>query len=77
MDIVNDCPLNFTLRNTSEETFQNASDVVRVERNDRFTVQVRTGAEPVSSLDLTFDVLNTQIGSRQNLSLTLSTQVPG
>jgi len=77
VDIVNDCPLNFTLRNTSEETFQNASDVVRVERNDRFTVQVRTGAEPVSSLDLTFDVLNTQIGSRQNLSLTLSTQVPG
>ncbi|WP_084397948.1 Sb-PDE family phosphodiesterase [Henriciella aquimarina] len=75
VDIVNACPLDFTLRNRSEETFQNASDTIHVERNDRFTAQVRMGGEkPVVALS--FDVLNAEIGYREPLTLTLETGVP-
>ena len=75
VDIVNDCPVNFTLRNVSEETFQNVSDTVRVERGGNYTVQVRMGAVR-PSVALTFEVLNTQIGFRESLKLTLETDVP-
>ena len=75
VDIVNVCPVNFTIQNVSDETFQNASDVIRVERDSRFTVQVRMG-EIKDEVALTFDMLNTQTGFRENLELTLATDAP-
>lgn len=75
IEIINACPVNFTLRNVGEVTFQNTGDLIRVERSGAFTVQARTGSvRPFVSL--TFEVLNTQIGFRQPLSLTLETQIP-
>lgn len=70
----NACPLNFTLRNTSEETFQNVSDVIRVERGGETPLSVRMG-EVSDRVELTFEVLNTQVGYRKSLSLTLSAPV--
>ncbi|WP_300379128.1 Sb-PDE family phosphodiesterase [Henriciella sp.] len=75
VDIVNNCPLNFTLQNTSRVTFQNTSDVVRIERDDHFTVHARTG-ERVAEVSLDFSVLNTQTGFRENLDISLSADVP-
>lgn len=75
VDIINECPLNFTLRNTGEETFQNASDVIRVDRDDRFTAQVRMGGIE-RSVTLDVEVLNAQIGYRESLTLTLRTDIP-
>ena len=69
--IRNACPVNFTLRNTSEETFQNVSDVFRVERGGATELSVRTG-EVVKTVELTFEVLNTQVGYRKSLELVLS-----
>ncbi len=73
--IRNACPVNFTLQNTSEATFQNRSDVITVPRNGEFTVQVRTGQE-VDQVALSFTVLNTQIGFRKALSTTFQAPVP-
>ncbi|MFC7292878.1 Sb-PDE family phosphodiesterase [Hirschia litorea] len=74
VDVRNDCPVNFILKNTSEETFQNASDVVRVERNSTIPLQVRMGDER-EQVTLVFDVLNTQIGGRKSLSLSLTAPI--
>jgi 3',5'-nucleoside bisphosphate phosphatase len=70
----NACPLKFTLRNTSEETFQNVSDVIHVERGGETPLWVRMG-EVSDHVALTFEVLNTQVGFRKSLSLTLSAPV--
>jgi len=72
--IRNACPVNFTLRNTSEETFQNVSDVFRVERGGETQLSVRTG-EVLKTVELTFEVLNTQVGFRKSLDLELSAPV--
>ncbi len=69
--IRNACPVNFTLRNTSEETFQNVSDVFRVERGGETELSVRTG-EVVKTVELTFEILNTQVGYRKSLEIALS-----
>jgi len=69
--ITNACPVNFTLRNTSEETFQNVSDVFRVERGGETRLSVRTG-EVVKTVELTFEALNTQVGYRKSLEFSLS-----
>lgn len=72
----NACPLAFTLRNTSKRhTFQNFSDLVRVERYDTEPLHVRVGEE-VTTLDLTFEVLNTHVSSRRSLDVTLTAGVP-
>lgn len=70
----NACPVNFTLRNTSEETFQNVSDVFRVERSGETRLSVRTG-EVVKTAELTFEALNTQVGYRKSLEFALSASV--
>jgi hypothetical protein len=75
VEIRNDCPVNFILRNTSDLTFQNVSDVVRLERNASFILQVRMGEER-TNVNLSFDVLNTQIGGRRSLNLSLSGAIP-
>ena len=72
--LANDCPMAFTLRNVSTESFQNYSDVVRVERYDSAPLHVRAERE-VSLLSLSFEVLNSQIGRRKHLMVTLSSSV--
>ncbi len=72
--IRNACPVNFTLRNTSEETFQNVSDVIRVERGGETKLSVRMG-DVAERVDLSFEVLNTQVGYRESLELGLSAPV--
>ncbi len=71
--IRNACPVNFTLRNISEETFQNVSDIFRVERGGATELSVRTG-EVVKTVELTFEILNTQVGYRKSLELALSAE---
>lgn len=73
--IRNACPLNFTLQNKSEQTFQNVGDLVRIERGGETVLQVRMG-ETAPRVALDFIVLNSQIGFRENLSMTLSANVP-
>lgn len=73
--IRNMCPLNFTLRNVGEQTFQNANDVVQVERNGETRVQVRMGKR-TDRLALAFEVLNAQTGFRKTLLMTFSADVP-
>ncbi len=65
---------NFILRNTSRETFQNVSDVIRVPRNGETKLAVRMG-EVTDRVDLSFQVLNTQVGFRKSLELALSAPV--
>ena len=72
--IRNACPVNFTLRNTSEETFQNVSDVFRVERGGETQLSVRMG-QVTERVELSFEVLNTQVGFRKSLDLELSAPV--
>lgn len=71
----NDCPINFTLRNTSEATFQNYSDVIRVERNSSLPLTVRF-QEAVKSVSLSFEVLNAQVGFRKSPVFVLNASVP-
>ena len=71
----NDCPINFTLRNTSEATFQNFSDVIRVERNSTLPLTVRF-QEAVKSVSLSFEVLNAQVGFRKSPVFVLNASVP-
>ena len=66
--IRNACPVNFTLRNTSEKTFQNVSDLVLVERGGETRLSVRMG-KVTDRVDLSFEVLNTQVGFRKSLDL--------
>ncbi|MEH6745077.1 Sb-PDE family phosphodiesterase [Hyphomonas sp.] len=73
--IVNTCPVNFTLLNQSEETFQNTGDVLMVKRNAETPITVRTKTGE-GQMALSFDVLNAQIGFRKALSTTLETAIP-
>jgi 3',5'-nucleoside bisphosphate phosphatase len=73
--IRNACPVNFTLRNTSEQTFQNVSDLIRIERGGETKLSVRMG-EVADQVALEFEVLNAQVGYRKFLELSLSAPVP-
>ena len=73
--IVNTCPVNFTLLNQSEETFQNTGDVLMVKRNAETPITVRTKTGE-GRMALSFDVLNAQIGFRKALSTTLEAAIP-
>ncbi len=70
----NACPINFTLRNTSPETFQNVSDVIRIEREGELQLSVRMG-QVTDEVHLSFEVLNTQIGYRKFLEIEFSALV--
>ena len=73
-ELVNDCPLNFTLINKSEATFQNTGDAIIAKRNSATPLAIRLkGTE--STVDLVFEVPNAQIGFRQSLSITLSVMI--
>jgi len=76
VDLVNHCPLAFTLKNTGQRTFHNITDVVRVDRYDKTKLQVRMNDER-AMLVLDFTVLNTQVRPREHLSVTLRADVAG
>lgn len=76
VSLVNRCPLAFTIENAGERTFYNVSDVVRVERYDETTLQVRMNEER-QALALDLEVLNTQVRPREHLLTTLSVDVGG
>lgn len=73
--IKNDCPVDFTLRNTGEQTFQNANDTITVEQKGETGVHVRM-SRTVENIALNFEVLNTQIGYRKTLPISLTAIVP-
>jgi hypothetical protein len=76
VDLVNSCPLAFTLKNTGLRTFHNVTDVVRVPRYGKTRLQVRMNDERANlALDLT--VLNTQVRPREHLQATLRVDVSG
>lgn len=73
--LVNRCPVNFNLRNTTaNKTFQNYSDVIQAPANSAVMLQVRMGETP-QDLTLKFEVLNTQIRPREHLTISLSDEV--
>lgn len=74
VDLVNSCPLAFTLENTGVRTFHNVSDVVRVERYAKTRLQVRMNDER-AKLQLDLVVLNTQVRPREHLRTTLVAEV--
>lgn len=74
VELVNQCPLAFTLKNTGVRTFHNVTDLVRVPRYGTAKVQVRMNEE-TRTMALDLAVLNTQVRPRQNLTLTYSVDV--
>jgi hypothetical protein len=75
VNLVNVCPVRFTLRNTGALTFQNVSDTVVVERRATFPLAVRMG-DGKGELALTFEVLNAQVGFRKSPSITMKGDIP-
>lgn len=76
VDLVNSCPLAFTLKNSGVRTFHNVTDVVRVARYGKTNLQVRMNDER-ANLALDFTVLNTQVRPREQLQATLRADVAG
>lgn len=74
VELVNACPLAFTLENKGERTFHNLSDVIRVARYGKTMLQVRMNEER-RTLTLDFSVLNTQVRPREHLRATLGVDV--
>lgn len=74
VDLVNSCPLAFTVKNMGERTFHNITDVVRVARYDKTKLQVRMNEES-SQLVLDFSVLNSQVRPREHLRASLRADV--
>lgn len=74
VDLVNACPLAFTLENTGQRTFHNITDLVRVPRYGKTSLQVRMNEEK-AALAIDFSVLNTQVRPREHLRATLRADV--
>jgi 3',5'-nucleoside bisphosphate phosphatase len=74
VDLVNACPLAFTLKNMGVRTFHNITDVVRVDRYGKTKLQVRMNEER-NQLLLDFSVLNSQVRPREHLRASLSVVV--
>lgn len=74
INLINNCPLAFTLKNTGTRTFHNVTDVVRIERYGSKMLQVRMNDE-TNTLQLDVTVLNTQVRPREHLSLSLTSDV--
>lgn len=75
IDLVNPCPLAFTLNNEGERTIHNTSDLVRVERYESTRLHVRMNDER-QTLALEVDVLNAHVRPREELRTTLSVAIP-
>ena len=70
----NACPMAFTLQNQGTHTFQNISDLVRVERYAETELHVRMRDER-QRVSLRFTVLNTQVRPRENHTVELSAPI--
>ena len=76
VNLVNSCPLAFTLNNDGERTIHNISDLIRVERYSSTRLQVRMNDErDVLSLDVR--VLNAHVRPREALRTTLTVNLQG
>lgn len=75
VQLVNSCPLAFTLNNDGVRTLHNISDLVRVERYSSTRLQVRMNDER-SVLALDVRVLNAHVQPRVPLRTTLSVTLP-
>lgn len=75
VELVNSCPVDFTLNNEGERTIHNISDLVHVDRYDRTRLQVRMNDER-AVLELVVDVLNAHVRPREALRTTLSVAIP-
>ncbi len=76
VQLVNSCPLAFTLNNDGERTIHNISDLIRVERYSSTRLQVRMNDER-SVLALDVRVLNAHVRPREALRTTLSVNLQG
>lgn len=75
VNLVNSCPLAFTLNNDGVRTLHNVSDLIRVERYSSTRLQVRMNDERgVLALDVR--VLNAHVRPREALRTTLSVTLP-
>lgn len=74
INLVNSCPLAFTVKNTGARTFHNVTDVVRVDRYGSKMLQVRMQDE-TKNLRLDLTVLNTQVRPREHLTASLNADV--
>ena len=75
VQLVNACPLAFTLNNDGIRTLHNISDLIRVERYSSTRLQVRMNDER-SVLALDVRVLNAHVQPRVPLRTTLSVNLP-
>lgn len=75
VELVNACPMSFTLRNQGERTIHNVSDLFRVERYASTMLQVRMNEER-ETLSLDLEVLNAHVRPREALQTTLATRLP-
>jgi 3',5'-nucleoside bisphosphate phosphatase len=74
VDLVNRCPLAFTLENKGLRTFHDVSDLVRVPRYGTTSVMVRMNDE-TRTLVLDLAVLNTRVRPREHLTASLRADV--
>lgn len=74
INLVNSCPLAFTVKNTGVRTFHNVTDVVRVDRYGSKMLQVRMQDE-TKNLRLDLTVMNTQVRPREHLTTSLNADV--
>jgi 3',5'-nucleoside bisphosphate phosphatase len=75
LELVNACPVNFTLNNEGARTIHNISDLIRVERYSSTRLHVRMNDER-AELALEVDVLNAHIRPRVALRTTLRAAIP-
>lgn len=75
VNLVNACPLAFTLNNDGERTLHNISDLIRVERYGTTRLQVRMNDER-RTLSLDVRVLNAHVRPREALRTTMAVNLP-
>lgn len=75
VELVNACPLAFTLRNRGTRTIHNIGDLIRVERYAATSLQVRMNDER-DTLAFDFEVLNGHVRPRETMRIALSVALP-
>lgn len=74
VSVINDGPTDIILENVGREGFYDEGHVFTVKAGSTFTLIVKDVAD-ASSLNLTFNILNTYIAPRQHLQITLADAV--
>ena len=75
VELVNACPLAFTLRNRGTRTIHNIGDLIRVERYAGTRLQARMNDER-ETLTFDFEVLNGHVRPREPMRIALSVALP-